>query len=110
MSEMIRKGDNMKEFTIREAVELAKQLGVNFNTVCFTPEEFLDGLYVELEHGTVNPVTNVTNDDGLATAKIALAHLNENDLYYDKNIGLRAWERALDEFKGCTDEKRIIIV
>jgi hypothetical protein len=29
----------------------------------------------ELEHGSVNPLTNVTNDDMFATAQIAAAHL-----------------------------------
>ena len=39
---------------------------------------------VELEHGTVDPNTNVTNDDPLTTGKIALAHLNEFADYYDR--------------------------
>jgi hypothetical protein len=32
---------------------------------------------IELEHGTIDPNTNVTNDDPLLTGKITLAHLNE---------------------------------
>ncbi len=32
---------------------------------------------IELEHGTMDPSTNVTNDDPLITGKITLAHLNE---------------------------------
>jgi hypothetical protein len=39
---------------------------------------------VELEHGTVDPNTNVTNDDPLMTGKIALAHLNEIKDYYTR--------------------------
>ena len=39
---------------------------------------------VELEHGTVSPATNVTNDDPILTAKIALAHLNEFPDYYTR--------------------------
>ena len=42
------------------------------------------GLDVELEHGTVDPDTNVTNDDALMTGKIALAHLNEFSDYYTR--------------------------
>ena len=42
------------------------------------------GMDVELEHGTVDPNTNVTNDDPLTTAKIALAHLNEFPDYYTR--------------------------
>jgi hypothetical protein len=36
----------------------------------------------ELEHGLVDPHTNVTNDDPIITGKIALAHLNEFADYY----------------------------
>ena len=32
----------------------------------------------------MNPSTNVTNDNPLVTAKIALAHLNERLDYYDR--------------------------
>lgn len=39
---------------------------------------------VELEHGTISSLTNVTNDDLLATGKIALAHLNEFPDYYTR--------------------------
>jgi len=42
------------------------------------------GMDVELEHGTVDSNTNVTNDDPLITGKIALAHLNELPDYYTR--------------------------
>jgi len=42
------------------------------------------GMDVELEHGKINELTNVTNDDPLLTGKIALAHLNEFSDYYDR--------------------------
>lgn len=100
----------MKKFTMQEAVELAKQLDIDFEKAGFSAQEFLDGLHVELEHGLVDPQTNVTNDDGLATAKIVLAHLKENALYYDPNIGLEAWEHALDHVKGDTKGKKIQFV
>jgi hypothetical protein len=37
---------------------------------------------VELEHGLQDALTNVTDDDPIVTAKIALAHLNEFPDYY----------------------------
>ena len=40
------------------------------------------GLDVELEHGLVDPHTNVSNDDPIITGKIALAQLNEFSDYY----------------------------
>lgn len=68
-------------------------LGVTFNK--FTLEKFLDGINIELEHGTINPSTNVTNDNLITTAKIALAHLNEFPNYYNKEYGLRIFEKFL---------------
>ena len=35
-----------------------------------TFEDFKRGISIELEHGMDNPITNVTNDDLLKTAKI----------------------------------------
>lgn len=100
----------MKVFAMQEAIDLAKQLGIDLDKAEYTAEEFLDGLHIELEHGLVDAQTNVTNDDGLATAKIVLAHLKENTMYYNEDIGLEAWEHALDKFKGDTKGKKIQIV
>ena len=50
---------------------------------------------IELEHGYVNPITNVTNNDLLMTAKIALAHLMEFPNYYNEEYGLPAMEKEL---------------
>lgn len=99
----------MKKFTLAEAMEVAKRLGVDFDKVKFTPEEYLEGINIELEHGTVDPETNVTNDDLLTTGKIALAHLNEVPTYYNKDIGLEAWEHAIEAFKGDPKGKKIQI-
>jgi len=100
----------MKKFTLSEALDIAKQLGIDFDKVKFTPEEYLEGINIELEHGTVDPHTNVTNDDPLITGKIALAHLNESEIYYNDDIGLEAWEHAVEAFKGDHKGKKIQIV
>lgn len=42
------------------------------------------GLAVELEHGTGDPETNVTNGDEVMIAKIAWAHLKEIPDYYTR--------------------------
>jgi hypothetical protein len=42
------------------------------------------GMDVELEHGSHDEETNVTNDDPLTTGKIALAHLKEFPDYYTR--------------------------
>lgn len=92
------------EFTIKQASEAAKALGVNFDTVDYTVEDFLRGMNVELEHGTVATVTNLTDDDPVKTAKVALAHLNETPRYYDEKVGLEAWEASLE--KGVKSKSR----
>ena len=57
-------------------------------------EQFRMGLDVELEHGTVNSNTNVTNDDPVLTGKIALAHLNEYSDYYTRLYKMEAEAEA----------------
>jgi len=73
-----------KKFTIEEAQEIAEKIGLDFTKVNFSFEEFYAGLAVELEHGSQDPLTNVTNDDPTITGKIAWAHLNEIPDYYDR--------------------------
>ncbi len=80
-------------FNFNDALYAASILGVTFDK--YTLEEFLTGMNIELEHGTVNLKTNVTNDDLIMSAKIALAHLNEFPNYYNKDYGLLAYEKFL---------------
>lgn len=80
-------------FTMKDAIYAASILEIKFDK--FTPVEFLDGINIELEHGKVNPKTNVTNDNLIITAKIALAHLNEYPNYYNQKYGLKAFEKFL---------------
>ena len=96
----------MRKFTLAEANDIAGKLGMDFSKVKFTLEEYLEGLNIELEHGLVDPETNVTSNDPLMTGKIALAHLNEVPLYYR----LEAWEHAIEAFKGDSKGKKIQIV
>ena len=69
------------------------QLGIKWDK--FNVEQFRMGMDVELEHGTVNFDTNVTDDDPLTTGKIALAHLNEFPDYYTR---LHKMEKDGDKF------------
>ena len=100
----------MKKFTLEDVKEVAAKLGIDFATAGYSAEEYLDGLGIELEHGLVNPRTNVSHDELLTTAKIVLAHLTENTRYYDQNVGLNAWEHALDQVKGDTTGKKVVIL
>lgn len=80
-------------YNLKDVVNAANALNITFDK--FTPLEFLEGLNIEAEHGTQNPKTNVTNDDLILTAKIALAHLNEFPNYYNKDYGLKVFEEFL---------------
>ena len=48
------------------------------------PKEVSMGKKVELEHGTVTPCTNVTDNNPVLTLKIAMAHINEIPDYYTR--------------------------
>jgi hypothetical protein len=71
-----------KSFSAEEAKQMAETLGVDWSN--FDVEQFRLGMDVELKHGLINPGTNVTDDDALMTAKIALAHLKEMPDYYTR--------------------------
>lgn len=81
------------KFSKEEAKAWAEKLGVNWSK--FDVDQFWMGMNVELEHGTKNIFTNVTNDDPLTTAKIALAHLTEFPDYYTRLANL---EKEADAF------------
>ena len=82
-----------KHFSPEEAKLQAERLGVDWTH--FDVEQFTMGINVELEHGLVDPHTNVTNDDPLTTAKIALAHLNE---FPDYSTRLEKMETEADAY------------
>ena len=89
-----------KSFTAEEAKEIGEKLGVKWDK--FDVEEFRKGMDIELEHGTVDPNTNVTNDDPLLTGKITLAHLNE---IRDYNTSLLKMEEEREAFWEEQDKK-----
>ena len=72
------------QFTLDDAQKIADAVGIQFDDVDFDLDQFHMGVNVELEHGTLDPATNVTGDDPVTTGKIALAHLNEFPDYYTR--------------------------
>jgi len=86
----------MKEFTLEDAKRIGAILNIDWQK--FLPEQFMIGLNVELEHGTRDSFTNVTNDDDVMTGKIALAHLNEFPDYYER---LEKLEEEANVFWGA---------
>jgi DNA-directed RNA polymerase alpha subunit len=71
-------------FSADEARVAGERIGIDWLTSPFDVEQFRMGMDVELEHGTRDPETNVTNDEETVTAKIARAHLNEFPDYYTR--------------------------
>ena len=84
-----------KHFTEEQAKEIGEKLGIKWDK--FDIEQFRHGMDIELEHGTINSNTNVSDDDPLITGKIALAHLNEFLDYYDR---LDKMEKEAEDFFG----------
>lgn len=70
------------KFSSGEAKKVGEELGIDWTD--YDVEQFRMGMDVELEHGTVDASTNLTNDDPIMTGKIALAHLNEISDYYTR--------------------------
>jgi hypothetical protein len=64
------------------------QLGLDWTKIDL--EQFRRGLEIELEHGAIDPETNVTGDDLVLTGKIAWAHLKEIRDYYTRLDQLEA--------------------
>jgi hypothetical protein len=84
-----------ESFSIKEARQIGELLGIDWNK--FDVEQFRHGMDIELEHGTANPQSNITDDDPIKTGKIVLAHLSEYSDYYAR---LDKLEKEADEYWG----------
>lgn len=100
--------------TLLQTEQIAQRLRVNHAVVPLA--ELRRGMLVELEHGTLNlqdptgprdayafvadSITNLTNDDLMDTAKIALAHFAKGPSYYEK---LDAMESGLKKARIFTE-------
>jgi uncharacterized protein DUF5661 len=81
-------------FTAEQARAAGTRIGIDWSTSPFDVEQFRMGMDVELEHGTRDPHTNVTDDDVEVTAKIARAHLNEFPDYYTRLAAMESEAEA----------------
>ncbi|MBU0635231.1 MAG: hypothetical protein KKB82_08310 [Candidatus Omnitrophica bacterium] len=82
-----------RKFSFDEARKVGEQLGIKWDK--FDVKQFRQGMDVELEHGSRDQTTNVTNDNPQTTGKIALAHLNEFPDYYTR---LEKMEKEAEDF------------
>ena len=89
-----------QHFTAEDAQAAGERIGIDWNTSRFDVEQFRMGMDVELEHGTQDLETNVTDDSVEVTAKIARAHLNEFPDYYSRLAVMEAEAAAFWEGHG----------
>jgi Protein of unknown function (DUF5661) len=87
-------------FTPEEARAAGERIGIDWLTSPFDVQQFRMGMDVELEHGTRDLATNVTDDDVTVTAKIARAHLNEFPDYYSRLAVMEADAEAYWAARG----------
>lgn len=85
----------MKEFNKTEARRIGKALKIDWKE--FSLDQFTRGLNVELEHGSRDQQTNVTDNDGMLTGEIAWAHLKEFPDYYTRLAKME--KEAKEDFK-----------
>ena len=71
-------------FTSDDAAQALELAGIDISDERYTISDVVTGMNVESEHGTRFPDLDVTGDDPVVTAKIALAHLREFPDYYDR--------------------------
>lgn len=88
------------EFTSDEAKKALRVIGMTEDDVDL--DQLVKGMNVELEHGARNKDFDVTGNDPVLTAKIALAHLKEMGDYYDR---LAEMEKGGGE--GVLQESRV---
>ncbi len=86
-------------YTLETAARAVTEIGIELASELFDLDDVFRGMNVELEHGTRYPDLDVTGDDPVISAKIALAHLREFPDYYDRlavmeREGEAAWALA----------------
>ena len=70
------------DITVHYVRTIGDEIGIDWDEERFGPDELLRGILVEMEHGPVDPETDITHGDIRETAKIAWVHLNEHPDYY----------------------------
>lgn len=71
-------------FTEHDARRALEEIDVDLDEEGITLEAVVTGMNVELEHGSRFADLDVTGDDAVTSAKIALAHLREFADYYER--------------------------
>jgi hypothetical protein len=111
-------GDEWRLAALKETAMFTKSdvemaiavIGLDMSEEQFQVEDLARGMEVELEHGTRFPELDVTGDDPVLTAKIAVAHLREFPDYYDRLEVMErraeaAWSMFRDPAHGIVWER-----
>lgn len=95
-----------KKITLDDSTKIGKKLNINWSDI--SKSQWNAAMNVEMEHGTVDPKTNVSNDDLMITGKIALAHINEFTDYYLRLDQME--KRAKMGFPVCKNFTVVVII
>lgn len=87
-------------FSAEQARTAGERIGIDWSASPFDVEQLRMGMDVELEHGTHDLRTNVTDDEETLTAKIAWAHLNEFPDYYTRLAAMETEAEAYWSRRG----------
>ena len=71
-------------YTTQDAQAALERIGIDLEAEGLTLTAVTAGKNVELEHGSRFPDLDVTGNDPIVSAKIALAHLREIPDYYER--------------------------
>ena len=86
---------------------IAEKTGIDISK--FDINELVMGMDVELEHGSNNEMTDVTDDDPIKTFKIVMAHMYEMPDYYTKlkamenKENISEYARRMRELAGLSE-------
>ena len=94
-------------FRTEDVTNALAEIGLDISSERFGVEQVRKGMEVELEHGTRFPDLDVTGNDPVITAKIALAHLREFPDYYER---LEVMEREADAAWAVMNEPDMGVV
>ena len=72
--------DNNNGYTKQIISSCSEKTGIDISE--FDMEELIKGMEVELEHGSKNQETDITDDDPEQTFKIMMVHMRESPTYY----------------------------
>lgn len=100
--------ESKENYTEQLVKLISKKMGINIDK--YDIDEIKKGMVIELEHGSKNQFTNITNDDPVETLKIVLAHLNELSDYYTRLEKMEKENYKLKSYNKKTVEENYNIL